>query len=43
MQRAWCSLVQVDETNPLVRPHLWRERASMSPLPEALSLFSEGQ
>jgi hypothetical protein len=42
MQRAWCSLAHLDETKPLVRPHLWRERASMSALPDALSLFKEG-
>jgi hypothetical protein len=42
MQRAWCSLARLDKTNPLVRLHLWRERASMSALPEALILFKEG-
>jgi hypothetical protein len=42
MQRAWYSLVQVDETSPIVRPHSWSERMSMPALPEALSLFKEG-
>jgi hypothetical protein len=42
MQRAWCSLAHLDEADPPVRPHLWRERASMSALLEALSLFEEG-
>ena len=42
MQRAWCSLAHLDETTPLVRPHLLRERASMSALPEALIFFKEG-
>jgi hypothetical protein len=42
MQRAWCSLAHLDETNPFVRLRLWRERASMSALLEALSLFEEG-
>jgi hypothetical protein len=42
MQRAGCSLDHADETNPLMRPHLWRERASMPALPDALSLFKEG-
>ncbi len=42
MQRARCSLAHLYETNPLLRTHLWRERASMSALPAALSLFMEG-